>query len=96
MPRLAESAEFGIGLIMDVPLQISVELGQCKKTIQEILDLNTGSILTLDKQAGEPVDIVVQGKPVAKGEVIVIDESYGIRITEILTPPSRMLTGNGR
>lgn len=95
-PRTADSPEFGIGLIMDVPLQVTVELGQCRKTIKEILDLNTGSILTLDKMAGEPVDIVVHGKPVAKGEVIVIDESYGIRITEILTPPSRLLPGMGR
>ena len=94
--RAVDSSEFGIGLIMDVSLQVSVELGQCKKTIKEILDLNTGSILTLDKLAGEPVDIVVHGKPVAKGEVIVIDESYGIRITEILTPPSRFIPGTGR
>ena len=81
---------------MDVALKVSVELGQCKKTIREILDLNTGSILTLDKPAGEPVDIVVHGKPVAKGEVIVIDDNYGIRITEILTPPQHVLSGNGR
>ena len=94
--RAGDSAEFGIGLIMDVSLQVSVELGQCKKTIKEILDLNTGSILTLDKLAGEPVDIVVHGKPVAKGEVIVIDESYGIRITEILTPPTRFIPVTGR
>ncbi|NLN47362.1 MAG: flagellar motor switch phosphatase FliY, partial [Clostridiaceae bacterium] len=92
----SDPGEFGLGLIMDVALKVSVELGQCKKTIREILDLNTGSILTLDKPAGEPVDIVVHGKPVAKGEVIVIDDNYGIRITEILTPPQHVLSGNGR
>lgn len=73
-----------IDLILDVPLMITVELGQCRKTIKEILDLNIGSIITLDKLAGEPVDIVANGKPVAKGEVIVVDDSYGIRITEVL------------
>ncbi len=73
----------GIEMILDVPLQISVELGRCRKTISEILGLNMGSIIMLDKVAGEPVDVVVNGKPVAKGEVVVIDDNYGIRITEV-------------
>lgn len=82
--------ELGLEMILDVPLQVKVELGQCKKTIREVLDLNIGSILALDKLAGEPVDLVVNGKAIAKGEVIVIEDNYGIRITEILSPAHRI------
>jgi flagellar motor switch protein FliN/FliY len=82
--------EDGIDMIMDVPLQITVELGQSKKSIKDILDITVGSIITLDKAAGEPVDIVVNGKMIARGEVIVIDDSYGVRITEIVSPSSRL------
>ena len=83
-------SEDGIDMIMDVPLQITVELGQSRKSIKEILDITVGSIITLDKVAGEPVDIVVNGKMIARGEVIVIDDSYGVRITEIVSPSSRL------
>lgn len=79
-----------IGLIMDVPLDVSVELGKTQKTIKEVLELNQGSIIQLDKMAGEPVDLLVNGKLVAKGEVVVIDENYGIRITAIISPMDRM------
>ncbi|MDD2585248.1 MAG: flagellar motor switch phosphatase FliY [Syntrophomonadaceae bacterium] len=79
-----------IGIIMDVPLDISVELGKTRKTIKEILEINQGSIIQLDRLAGEPVDLLVNGKLVAKGEVVVIDESYGIRITAIISPIDRM------
>ena len=81
-----------IGLIMDVPLDISVELGRTRKTIKDILELTQGSIIQLEKLAGEPVDLLVNGKPIAKGEVVVIDENYGIRITTILSPMDRMNT----
>ncbi len=79
-----------IGLILDVPLDVSVELGKTRKTIKEVLDLTQGSIIQLDKLAGEPVDLMVNGKLIAKGEVVVIDENYGIRITTILSPIDRM------
>ncbi|MBO8159359.1 flagellar motor switch phosphatase FliY [Thermosyntropha sp.] len=79
-----------IGLIMDVPLEVSVELGKTKKTIKEVLELSQGSIIQLDKMAGEPVDLLVNGKLIAKGEVVVIDENYGIRITTIISPMDRM------
>ena len=78
-----------IGLILDVPLQVNVELGRTKKSIKDILDLTKGSIVELDKLAGEPVDIMVNGKYLAKGEVVVIDENFGVRITEILSPLER-------
>ena len=78
-----------IGLILDVPLQVNVELGRTKKSIKEILDLTKGSIVELDKLAGETVDIMVNGKYLAKGEVVVIDENFGVRITEIASPEER-------
>jgi flagellar motor switch protein FliN len=74
----------GINLIIDVPMQVTIELGKCKKTVKEILEFNTGTILVLDKLAGEPVEIVVNEKLIARGEVIQIDDNYGVRITEIL------------
>jgi flagellar motor switch protein FliN/FliY len=79
-----------IGLIMDVPLQVTVELGRTTKYIREILEFGSGSIIELDKLAGEPVDILVNGKMVAKGEVVVIDESFGVRITDIVHPSKRL------
>lgn len=85
-----ESYPQNIGLILDVPLDITVELGKTRKTIKEILELNQGAIIQLDKLAGEPVDLLVNGKLIAKGEVVVIDENYGIRITTIISPMDRM------
>jgi len=73
-----------IDLIMDVPLEITVELGRTVKTIKDILEISPGSIVELNKIAGEPVDILVNGKFIAKGEVVVIDDNFGVRITEIV------------
>lgn len=73
-----------IDLIMDVPLEVTVELGRTSKSIQEILDFTPGTIIELNRIAGEPIDVLVNGKFIAKGEVVVIEESFGIRITEII------------
>lgn len=73
-----------IDIIMDVPLEVTVELGRTSKSISEILDFAPGTIIELDKIAGEPIDVLVNGKFVAKGEVVVIEESFGIRVTEII------------
>ena len=73
-----------IGLIMDVSLEVTVELGRTRKSISEILDFAPGTIIELDKIAGEPIDILVNGKFVAKGEVVVVEESFGVRVTEII------------
>ncbi|HEY3424489.1 MAG TPA: flagellar motor switch phosphatase FliY, partial [Negativicutes bacterium] len=81
-----------INLIMDVPLQVTVELGRTRKLIREILDLTPGSVMELDKLAGEPVDILANGKLIAKGEVVVIDENFGVRITDIVSPLERTTT----
>ena len=80
MPYQPENIE----LIMDVPLEVTVELGRTHKSIQDILDFAPGTIIELNKIAGEPIDVLVNGKYVAKGEVVVIEESFGIRITEIM------------
>ncbi|MGI5858510.1 MAG: flagellar motor switch protein FliN, partial [Tepidanaerobacteraceae bacterium] len=77
-------------LILDVPLEVTVELGRTNKTIKEILEISPGTIVELDKMAGEPVDILVNGKLVAKGEVVVIDENFGVRITEIINSIDRV------
>jgi flagellar motor switch protein FliN/FliY len=73
-----------INLIMDVPLEVTVELGRTSKSIQDILEFAPGTIIELDKIAGEPIDVLVNGKYVAKGEVVVIEESFGVRVTEII------------
>ncbi len=83
-PGQPEENRENIGFIMDVPLQVTVELGQCKKTIKEILSLSMGSVIVLDKLAGEMVDIFVNGKLFAQGEVVVIDDNYGVRVTDIV------------
>lgn len=80
----AMPSQENIGLIMDVPLEVTVELGRTKKSIAEILDFAPGTIIELNRIAGEPIDVLVNGKFVAKGEVVVIEESFGIRVTEII------------
>lgn len=79
-----------IDLIRDIPLEVTVELGRTKKLIKDILEFGPGTILELDKLAGEPVDILVNGKYIAKGEVVVIDESFGVRITDIISASKRL------
>lgn len=95
-PGLQSAAHAGeqgnIGLIMDVFMEMTVELGRTKKTIKDILGMGEGTIIELDKLAGEPVDILVNHKPIAKGEVVVIDENFGVRVTEIL-PAIEHVTG---
>ena len=75
-------------LINDIPLQVTVELGKTKKNLNDVLNFGVGSIIVLDKLAGELVDVIVNGKKIAKGEVVVIDENYGVRITEIIKMPN--------
>ena len=89
-PSAAQSYSQGNGnleLINDIPLQVTVELGKTKKNLNDVVNFGIGSIIVLDKLAGELVDVIVNGKKIAKGEVVVIDENYGVRITEILRTP---------
>ena len=93
-PNLAAGMNTGeqgnIGLIMDVFMEMTVELGRTKRSIKDILGMGEGTIIELDKLAGEPVDILVNHKQIAKGEVVVIDENFGVRVTEILSPMERV------
>jgi flagellar motor switch protein FliN len=79
-----------IDLLLDVSLPVSIELGRTRMTIAEILELGSGSIVELDRLAGEPVDILVNNKPLAKGEVVVVDENFGVRITSLVSPRERL------
>jgi flagellar motor switch protein FliN/FliY len=90
MPRASVQETGNIGLIMDVFMEMTVELGRTRKLIKDILGMGEGTIIELDKLAGEPVDILVNHKLIAKGEVVVIDENFGVRVTEIVSPMERM------
>ncbi|OWA33771.1 flagellar motor switch phosphatase FliY [Saccharibacillus sp. O16] len=85
-----QGEENNLGLLMDIPLKVTVELGRTQKQIKEILELSQGSIVELDKLAGEPVDILVNNKLIAKGEVVVIDENFGVRVTDIVSQWDRI------
>ncbi len=80
-----------LDMLLDIPLKVSVELGRTKRSIKDILDLSSGSVIELDKLAGEPVDILVNGKLIARGEVVVIDENFGVRVTDIISQSDRLM-----
>lgn len=80
----------GLDLLLDIPLEISVELGRVKMLVKDVVELGTGSIVEIDKAAGEPVDVMVNGRLVARGEVVVIEDNFGVRITEILNAQDRI------
>ncbi|MBO3284315.1 flagellar motor switch phosphatase FliY [Paenibacillus sp. FSL M8-0228] len=86
----AQVDENNLNLLMDIPLRVTVELGRTQKQIKDILELSQGSIIELDKLAGEPVDILVNNKLIAKGEVVVIDENFGVRVTDIVSQWDRI------
>jgi len=92
MPRGASGSGSKIDLIADIPVRVTVELGKTRKNISEILSITTGSVIELDKMAGEPVDVLVNGKLIAKGEVVVIDENFGVRITDVMNTPKTYST----
>ncbi|MEK3734579.1 MULTISPECIES: flagellar motor switch phosphatase FliY [Paenibacillus] len=89
-PPYAQVDENNLNLLMDIPLKVTVELGRTQKQIKDILEMTQGSIIELDKLAGEPVDILVNNKLIAKGEVVVIDENFGVRVTDIVSQWDRI------
>ncbi len=89
-PQMVGADQGNIGLLMDVYMEMTVELGRTRRLIRDILSMGEGTIIELDKLAGEPVDILVNHKLIAKGEVVVIDENFGVRVTEILSPMDRV------
>ncbi|AZV42283.1 flagellar motor switch protein FliN [Peribacillus asahii] len=88
--QLQEAEAKNLNMLMDIPLQVTVELGRTKQSVKDILELVSGSIIELDKLAGEPVDILVNSRLIAKGEVVVIDENFGVRVTDIVSQNDRL------
>jgi flagellar motor switch protein FliN/FliY len=86
----ATKEERDIELLLDIPLELSVELGRVSLLVQEVVELGTGSIIELEKTAGEPVDVLVNGRLVARGEVVVIEDNFGVRVTEVISPQDRV------
>ncbi len=89
-PQGGSGATAGIDLLLDVALDVSVELGRARLTIAELLALRAGSVVELDKLAGEPADILVNGTPIARGEVVVVDEKFGVRVLEVVSQAKRL------
>ncbi len=87
---ITENEARNLNMLFDIPLNVTVELGRTKRSVKEILELTTGSILELDKLAGEPVEILINSKLIAKGEVVVIDENFGVRVTDIVSKSDRL------
>jgi flagellar motor switch protein FliN len=83
-----------LGLVLDVPVELAVEIGRTTMTIRETLAIGPGSIVALNKMAGEPVDLLVNGRRVARGEVVAIDEEFGLRVTEVVSAERRLELGN--
>ena len=80
----------GIDLLLDIPLQVSVEVGRSKILVQDLLQLQEGSLIELDKLAGEPLDLYVNGRLIARGEAVVLNEKFGLRLTEVVSPSERI------
>ena len=88
-PDIISSKASSIDLLMDVSLEVTIELGRTVMSVKEILSLGVGSVIELDRMSGDPVDILVNGKLIAKGEVVVIEDNLGVRITSIVSPSER-------
>ncbi len=79
-----------LDFILDVTLQVTVEVGRARMTIQDLLQLGQGSVVELEKLAGEPLDVYINGKPVARGEAVIVNEKFGVRLTDIISPDDRV------
>ncbi len=91
-PGVPAAGDTNLERLHDVPVELTVEIGRTRMTIGETLQLGPGSIVSLSKLAGDPVDLLVNGKPIARGEVVVIDEEFGLRVTELVAPESESQT----
>lgn len=87
---LDEKRDRNLGLILDIPLKVTVELGRTKMVVSELLNLGQGSVIELSKLAGEPMEVLVNGKLVARGEAVVVNEKFGVRLTDIISPTERV------
>ncbi|HET6412271.1 MAG TPA: flagellar motor switch protein FliN [Anaeromyxobacter sp.] len=89
-PQKTDGSSRRLDMLLDVPLEVNVELGRTRMTIQDLLQLGPGSVIELDKVAGEALDILVNGRLVARGEAVVVNDKFGIRITDIVSPQERI------
>ena len=89
-PQKNEAGSRRLDMLLDVPLEVNVELGRTRMTIQDLLQLAPGSVIELDKVAGEALDILVNGRLVARGEAVVVNDKFGVRITDIVSPQERI------
>ena len=89
-PERKEQSSRDMDFLLDIPLEIAVELGRTKMLIKDLLQLGQGSVVELDKIAGEPMEILVNNKLVARGEVVVVNEKFGVRLTDIVSPTERL------
>ena len=89
-PPSNENQSRRLDLLLDVPLDLSVELGRTRMSIQDLLNLSPGSVVELDKIAGEPLDILVNDRLIARGEAVVVNDKFGVRITDIVSPSERI------
>ena len=89
-PQKNDPAARRLDMLLDVPLEVNVELGRTRMTIQDLLQLGPGSVIELDKVAGEPLDILVNDRLVARGEAVVVNDKFGVRITDIVSPQERI------
>lgn len=88
--QASESADVNINVILDVDVELALEVGRATLSVRNLLQLNQGSVIELDRAAGEPLDVLVNGTLVARGEVVVVNDSFGVRLTEIVTPLERV------
>ena len=89
-PRFGNEADVNLDMILDVPVTLAMEVGRTRISIRNLLQLNQGSVVELDRAAGEPLDVFVNGTLVAHGEVVVINEKFGIRLTDVISPSERV------
>jgi flagellar motor switch protein FliN len=92
-PRPSAESMADLRRLAAVPVDLSVEIGRARMSVGETLELREGSVVTLDRMAGEPVDLLVNGTPIARGEVVVIDEQFGLRLTQVLAAPAAVESG---
>jgi flagellar motor switch protein FliN len=91
----AKPATADLDLVRDIPVTLQVELGRADMLVQDVLELTPGKVIELDRLAGEPLDILINGKLLAKGEVVVVDENFGVRLTSIIDPDQRQAAADG-
>ena len=92
MTEAAERAESprNFDLLLDVPLEVTVEIGRARLAIRDLLQLGAGSVVELAKPAGEPLDVLINGKPIARGEAVMVNDRFGVRLTDIISPSERL------